>query len=412
MPIRHRNPDRIQRTGQSGWSASADAARLVELRTRVGRRDSPAFCRAPARRSYSPASEIFLMFDRSVHAVSLAIVAAVSFSACRSSVSPSPRPRDRAPHSVVPAPVTIDVSPADSFLLTPRTGVYIDGSASAEVQAIGDYTANMISLVVGATARRIAADSVAPDSSIALALNAARADLGEDGYELSSTRTRVSVVAAQPAGLFHGVQTLRQLFPAAIELQGRYNKTIKLPVAHVVDVPRFTWRGGMLDVSRHFLPPADVKRFIDLYALYKLNRLHLHLSDDQGWRIQIKSWPRLAEVGGQTAIGGAPAGYYTQEQYADLVAYAKARYITIVPEIDMPGHITAALTAYPDLGCDRIAPEPFMKVGGPPNTLCVSRDSVYTFVNDVVREIVAAAPTPYFHIGGDERSEERRVGKE
>ncbi|HEY9229779.1 MAG TPA: family 20 glycosylhydrolase, partial [Gemmatimonadaceae bacterium] len=158
----------------------------------------------------------------------------------------------------------------------------------------------------------------------------------------------------------------------------------------------------MLDVSRHFLQPHDVKRFIDLYALYKLNRLHLHLSDDQGWRIEIKSWPRLTEIGGKTQIGGGPAGFYTQEQYADIVAYARSRYITVVPEIDMPGHITAALISYPDLRCDRTAPEPFTIIGGPPNSLCVTRDSVYTFINDVVREISAAAPTPYFHIGGDE----------
>jgi hexosaminidase len=303
---------------------------------------------------------------------------------------------------VVPIPVTIEVSPADSFLLTPRTAVYVDASGSAEVQAIGDYTANMISLVMGATARRISADSAAPDSSISLALNSTRADLGEEGYELTSTRTRVNIVAAQAAGLFHGVQTLRQLFPASVELPGRYDKIVKVPVAHVVDVPRFTWRGGMLDVSRHFLPPADVKRFIDVYALYKLNRLHLHLSDDQGWRIQINGWPKLTEVAGPTAIGGVPGGFYTQQEYADIVAYARSRYITVVPEIDMPGHINSALVAYPDLKCDRVAPTPYTRVGGSPNSLCVTRDSVFGFISDVVREIAAAAPTPYFHIGGDE----------
>ena len=333
---------------------------------------------------------------------SLTFVSAMALSACRGIVSPSPRPTDRARHSVVPAPVTIDVSPPDSFPITPRTTVYVDAGANAELQAIGDYTANMISLVMGATAQQLTAGSVAPDSSIALTLNPARGDLGEEGYELSSTRTRVSIIAAQPAGLFHGVQTLRQLLPAAVEHQGRYNKTIKLPAARVVDVPRFTWRGGMLDVSRHFLPAADVKRFIDLYALYKLNRLHLHLSDDQGWRIQINSWPKLTEVAGPTAIGGVPGGFYTQQEYGEIVAYARSRYITVVPEIDMPGHINSALVAYPDLKCDRIAPATFTRVGGSPNSLCVTRDSIFGFITDVVREISAAAPTPYFHIGGDE----------
>jgi hexosaminidase len=214
----------------------------------------------------------------------------------------------------------------------------------------------------------------------------------------------VRIVAAQAAGLFHGVQTFRQLLPVAVEHQAAYTRRLIAPAAHVVDVPRYEWRGAMLDVARHFLPPEDVKRFVDLLALYKLNRLHLHLADDQGWRIEIKSWPNLTTVGGQTAIGGARTGFYTQEQYADIVAYAKSRYITVVPEIDMPGHINAALVSYPDLKCDRVPPEPFTIVGGSKNTLCVTRDSTYTFVGDVVREITAAAPTPYFHIGGDEVS--------
>ena len=280
--------------------------------------------------------------------------------------------------------------------------MYVDGSATAEVQAIADYAANMISTVIGTPAQRVAAGGTVPDSNIVVALDASRSDLGDEGYELNATRTSVKVVASQPAGLFHGVQTLRQLLPPGIEHQGWYNRRIKLPAAHVVDRPRFGWRGGMLDVSRHFLPPADVKRFIDLYALYKLNRLHLHLSDDQGWRIEIKSWPKLTELGGETAIGGARGGFYTQTEYADIVAYAQSRYITVVPEIDMPGHSNAALIAYPDLKCDRVAPPPFTRVGGPPNSLCVTRDSVFGFVADVVREISTAAPTPYFHIGGDE----------
>ena len=303
---------------------------------------------------------------------------------------------------VIPRPVIDSVSETDSFQVTPRTNVYVDASATPEVQAVADYAANMISNVIGTPAQRIATGVSAPDSNIVIAIDSSRRDLAAEGYELRSTRTAVHIVAAQPAGLFYGVQTLRQLLPPGIEHQGWYNRRAKLPVAHILDVPRFSWRGGMLDVSRHFLPPADVKRFVDLYALYKLNRLHLHLSDDQGWRIEIKSWPKLTEVGGPTAIGGARGGFYTQQEYADIVAYAKSRYVTVVPEIDMPGHSNAALIAYPDLKCDRVAPPPFTRVGGPPNSLCVTRDSVFEFVGDVVREIAAAAPTPYFHIGGDE----------
>jgi hexosaminidase len=323
---------------------------------------------------------------------------------CRAptSTAVTPKPNGVVHMAVIPRPVLDSISDVDSFQVTPRTAVYVDAAAPAEVQAIADYAANMISTVIGTPAQRLQAGSSAPDSSIVVAIDPARRDLAAEGYELVSTRTSVRVVAGQPAGLFYGVQTLRQLLPPGIEHQGWYNRRARLPVAHILDVPRYEWRGGMLDVSRHFLPPADVKRFIDVYALYKLNRLHLHLSDDQGWRIEIKSWPKLTEVSGPTAIGGARGGFYTQEEYADIVAYAKSRYITVVPEIDMPGHSNAALLAYPDLNCDRVAPPPFMRVGGPPNSLCVTRDSVFGFVADVVREIAAAAPTPYFHIGGDE----------
>jgi hexosaminidase len=195
---------------------------------------------------------------------------------------------------------------------------------------------------------------------------------------------------------------MRQLLPPSVEHPSANLRRLIMPAAHVVDVPRFEWRGAMLDVSRHFLGPNDVKHFIDLYALYKINRLHLHLADDQGWRIEIKSWPNLTATGGTTQIGGGRGGFYTQQEYADIVAYAASRYIVIVPEIDMPGHSNAALLAYPDLRCNRTAPEPFMKIGGPPNTLCTERDSVYHFVADVVGEISKAAPTPYFHLGGDE----------
>jgi hexosaminidase len=323
--------------------------------------------------------------------------------ACRHAGVTSPAPVDRPMgHSVVPIPATIDLTPGDSFLVTPRTAVFVEATASPEVEAVGTYAATLIASTAGAAARRLPAGSAAPDSSISLVLDASREQLGIEGYDLTVTKNGARIVAAQPAGLFYGVQTLRQLMPAAIEHAAGVNRRIIVPAAHVVDSPRFEWRGAMLDVSRHFLPPDDVKRFVDLLALYKLNRLHLHLADDQGWRIEIASWPNLTAVGGQTQIGGGRGGFYTQAQYADVVAYARSRYITVVPEIDMPGHSNAALVSYPDLRCNRTAPEPFTRVGGPPNTLCVTRDSTYNFVADVVREIAAAAPTPYFHMGGDE----------
>ncbi len=337
------------------------------------------------------------MTTRSVLAAALVAAASACTRAPSTTVSPVEPPLSNA---VIPAPERIDVTPSDSFLVTPRTAVYVDSSASAEVEAIGSFAANLISSRANTVAQR--AGAAIPDSSIALRLDASRADLGAEGYELTATRTAVRIVAAQPAGLFYGVQTMRQLLPVAVEHQSSYQRRLIMPAAHVVDRPRYEWRGAMLDVARHFLPASDVKRFIDLYALYKINRLHLHLADDQGFRIEIKSWPNLTAIGGQTQIGGGKGGFYTQAEYADIVAYARSRYITIVPEIDMPGHSNAALVSYPDLRCNRQAPQPFTIIGGPPNTLCTTRDSTYRFVESVVREISAAAPTPYFHIGGDE----------
>jgi len=216
------------------------------------------------------------------------------------------------------------------------------------------------------------------------------------------TRDGVTLTAAQPNGLFYGVQTLRQLLPWSIEHRAAVNRKLWIPGARIADTPRFVWRGAMLDVSRHFIGAEDVKRYIDLMSLYKLNRLHLHLSDDQGWRIVIGSRPNLTEHGGSTQVGGGRGGYYTKAQYADIVAYAASRFITIVPEIDMPGHTNAALASIAELNCDGVAPPLYtgIKVGF--STLCVTKEETYVFVDDVVREIAAMTPGPYFHMGGDE----------
>jgi hexosaminidase len=160
----------------------------------------------------------------------------------------------------------------------------------------------------------------------------------------------------------------------------------------------------MLDPARHFIPVANVKRFMDDMAYFKLNVLHLHLTDDQGWRIEIKSWPRLTETGGSTAVGGgsAGAGYYTQEDYQDLVAYAQERYITIIPEIDMPGHTNAALASYAELNCDNTTTSLYTGKEVGFSSLCIDKDITYQFIDDVIREVAAITPGPYIHVGGDE----------
>ena len=348
------------------------------------------------------------MLASPVRPSAVVLIAILSGTACQRTGSPSPGPAPFPPPSatapainVVPAPSMVAFS-VGTLVMGSRMRVAIDANASPEVEAIGNYAADLIASRAGARAQRLRPAESAPDSTISLALDAGRTDLGDEGYALTVTPAGARIVAMQAAGLFHGVQTLRQLLPAAVEHKAGVSRNLSLPAVRIVDTPRFAWRGAMLDVARHFLGHEDVKHFIDVMALYKLNRLHLHLADDQGWRIEIKSWPRLTTIGSQSAVGGGAGGYYTQQQYADLVAYAKARYITVVPEIDMPGHITAALLSYPELGCSRLAPAAYDAVGGPPNNLCTDRDSVYTFVGDVVHEISMAAPTPYFHIGGDE----------
>jgi hexosaminidase len=171
---------------------------------------------------------------------------------------------------------------------------------------------------------------------------------------------------------------------------------------HIVDQPRFEWRGAMLDVARHFLTVDEVKRYLDLIALYKLNRLHLHLADDQGWRIEIASWPNLTAYGGSTQVGGGRGGFYTQAQYRELVTYAADRFITIVPEIDMPGHTNAALASYAELNCDGQAPRLYTGTEVGFSALCVDREITYRFLDDVIRELAALTPGPFIHIGGDE----------
>ena len=226
--------------------------------------------------------------------------------------------------------------------------------------------------------------------------------LGAEGYELRVSPTGVTITAQQPAGLFYGAQTFRQLLPPAIEQATPQSGPWRLEAGSIRDMPRFAWRGLMLDVARHFFGVAEIKRLIDLAAYYKLNRLHLHLSDDQGSRVEIKSWPRLAEHGGSTQVGGGPGGCYTQADYAAIVAYAQERHMIVVPEIDLPSHINAALASYAELNCDGVAPALYTGTEVGFSTLCAQKEITYKFLDDVVRELTALNPGPYFHIGGDE----------
>jgi hexosaminidase len=327
----------------------------------------------------------------------------VVLSACaRTGHVRTPQPAPAAPaHALIPAPQSFAAAGAE-FTILPETAIVV---SDERVKPVGDYLAQLIGLAAGPQPPRVTvASGQAAPGSINLRLDASSA-AGDEGYELTVAAGGITVTAAAPAGLFYGVQTLRQLLPAFVDFEAvRFDKTrpVRVPGVRVVDRPRYAWRGAMLDVARHFMTVDEVKRYIDLIVLYKLNRLHLHLSDDQGWRIEIKSWPNLTAIGGRTEVGGGPGGFYTQEQYTELARYAQDRFVTIVPEIDMPSHINAALASYGELNCDGKPREPYTGIEVGFSNFCVEKDVVYQFIDDVVREIAAITPGPYFHIGGDE----------
>lgn len=241
------------------------------------------------------------------------------------------------------------------------------------------------------------------EGDITLALDPSLVHLGTEGYRVVVGAEGVSVVAPTPAGICYGCQTVRQLLPPAIEspevIEGG---EWPLPLVTIEDRPRFAWRGVMLDVARHFFTVGEVKGLIDTAAHYKLNRFHLHLTDDQGWRIEILSWPDLALIGGASEVGGGEGGYYSQAEYADIVAYAAARHMTVVPEIDMPGHCNAALASYGELNESGIPAEPYTgdEVGF--SALWLDGEITLAFVADVLAELAALTPGEHLHVGGDE----------
>lgn len=297
---------------------------------------------------------------------------------------------------IVPAPASVRPAGAP-YTLTPLTRIRVDGSRDARL--IGDYLAGLLRPSTG-YALPVTRDNL--PGGIRLRLRASERALGDEGYRLESARGGITLTARRPAGLFHAVQTLRQLLPAAVEKDTRQRGPWRVAGGTVTDTPRFAYRGAMLDVARHFFSVDEVKLYIDRMALYKINKLHLHLSDDQGWRIAVDSWPRLATYGGSTEVGGGPGGYYTKAQYREIVAYAASRHLEVVPEIDMPGHTNSALASYAELNCDGVAPPLYTGTAVGFSSLCAPKAVTYDFVDDVVRELAALTPGRYLHIGGDE----------
>jgi hexosaminidase len=328
----------------------------------------------------------------------------------------------QSPIRLIPQPVSLQPQ-SGVFALTKSATIQYN---KAEGRAVADMLSQQLNTPTGFN---LAAKS-GTSGKIQLNLNATpNTQLGEEGYMLDASSKGVTITANRPAGLFYGIQTLAQLLPKEIESKTVTSATWTIPAVRITDYPRFGWRGIMLDVSRNFFTKAEVKSYIDQLAKLKYNTFHWHLTDDNGWRIEIKSLPKLTQVGAwRVARAGhfgdradpkpgeatPVGGFYTQDDIREVVAYAQARNVTIIPEIDVPGHSMAALAAYPELSCTKapVTVNPGtafsewygngtfkMKVE---NTLDPSDENVYAFLDKVFTEVAALFPNPYIHVGGDE----------
>lgn len=316
---------------------------------------------------------------------------------------PSTAAGQTADFNIIPRPQQVNVSNDAPFTLSAKTVISL-GTNSQDMKR----NANMLaSYIEQATGIRPAIGK--GKSGVAIILTIDKTIANAEGYKLDADAKHIRIAGASAAGVFYGIQTLRKSLPL---VNGKASK-VSIPAVHIADAPRFAYRGTHLDVSRHFVTADSVRQFIDMLALHNINRFHWHLTDDQGWRIEIKKYPLLTQIGSkraQTVIGhnsgkydGKPyGGFYTQKQIRDIVKYAADRYITIVPEIDLPGHMQAALAAYPDMGCTGGPYEVWQKWGVSDNVLCAGNDKTLTFIDNVLKEITQLFPSKYIHVGGDE----------
>lgn len=305
-------------------------------------------------------------------------------------------------YGIIPLPQEVSLQGSSPFLLKPSTQItFTEGDVEME------QTAKFLaSYIKESTGKELQVKSGEADRSIHLSIVS---DIqNPEGYRLLVSENGIEIAGGSNAGIFYGVQALRKSLPA--EATGM---TIELPAASINDYPRFKYRGMHLDVSRHFLPVDSVKAFIDIQALHNLNTLHWHLTDDQGWRIEIKKYPELTKIGSErkeTVIGrnsgkydGKPyGGFYTQDEIRDVIAYAQKQFITIIPEIDLPGHQQAAIATYPEMGCTGGPYEVWTQWGVSDDVICAGNEKSMQFLEDVLAEVIDLFPSEYIHIGGDE----------
>ncbi len=307
-------------------------------------------------------------------------------------------------YNVVPLPKSVVAAKGKPFNLNNATTIVYEG-INPEMKRNARFLSEYIT---EATGIRTSMLDLRDKKAQAIVLVLDPKVKGAEAYRLSVNNKQVIIAASTPAGVFYGIQTLRKSLP--VQTNGA---AINLPAVTINDAPRFAYRGMMLDCARHFFPLSFVKRFIDILALHNMNVFHWHLTEDQGWRLEIKSHPELtakSSMRSGTVIGHNSTvddsiphgGFYTQQEAREIVEYARQRNITVIPEIDMPGHMLAALAAYPELGCTGGPYEVGHRWGVYKDVLCLGKESTYKFVQDVIDEVVDIFPAKYFHIGGDE----------
>jgi hexosaminidase len=310
-------------------------------------------------------------------------------------------------------PVTVDQDPVAALNLIPLPQSVTAGSGhvhlsattrlavTAETRPIAEQLAIVLRRSTGLPLEVV--ETAERRGDIVLKRDAALSALGAEGYRLEVGEDRATLSAPELAGLFYATTTLRQLLPAAVEGSSVAAGVVwRLPRVTIEDAPRFSWRGFSFDVARHFFGVSEVERLIDLAAYHKLNRFHLHLTDDQGWRIVVNSRPNLSSYGGSTQVGGGAGGFFTQAEYTALVQYASERFITVIPEIDVPGHTNAALASYPELNPSGEAPPLYTGTTVGFSSLWLGQQVTTDFVSAVFGEIAALTPGPWIHVGGDE----------
>lgn len=315
----------------------------------------------------------------------------------------------KADYNVVPMPQSINLSNKAPFVLNAQTRIaFVEGNEEMErnAQFLKEYVQKNTGLRLAISTNTAKASA----NTVRLMLDPKMTE--DEGYSITVDSKGVVVLGKTPAGVFYGIQTLRKSLPTTKVEQ------VELPAVKIADNPRFAYRGMMLDCGRHFFSIENIKEFIDLVAMHNMNRFHWHLTEDQGWRIEIKKYPMLTAIGStrkETTVGhnsqiydGTPyGGYYTQEQAREIVEYARERYITVIPEIDMPGHQMSALAAMPELGCTGGPYEVETNWGVFPDILCMGNEKTYQFCEDVLSEIIDIFPSEMIHIGGDEAPKKR-----